>query len=64
MTDQLMKFNDVAKTLNCTVSCVRRWRREGRIAVVKLGKLVRVSEAEVSRIAKDGLRPTRKGARP
>lgn len=63
MTDQLMRFSDVARTLNCTVSCIRRWRREGRLSVVKLGRLVRVNQGEVARIAREGLGPTRKGAR-
>jgi excisionase family DNA binding protein len=57
MNRSMLTLNDVARTLNCTVSCVRRWRREGRIAVVKLGKLVRVPESELDRIAKEGLGP-------
>jgi excisionase family DNA binding protein len=56
MAHRLVTFPEVAKTLNCTISCLRRWRREGRITVVKLGRLVRVPETEVDRIAREGLR--------
>jgi excisionase family DNA binding protein len=63
MAQQLFKLLDVARSLNITVSCLRRWRREGRIAVVKLGRLVRVSETELDRIAQDGIRPPVKGVR-
>lgn len=57
MNKSMLTLDDVARTLNCTVSCVLRWRREGRIAVVKLGRLVRVPASELDRIAKEGLGP-------
>jgi excisionase family DNA binding protein len=57
MSPTLLKLSQVAENLACTLACVRRWRREGRIAVVKIGRLVRVQEAEVERIVKEGLRP-------
>jgi excisionase family DNA binding protein len=56
--DRLLTLNEVARTLNCTVACLRRWRREGKLAVVKLSRLVRVSEAECARIAREGIGPT------
>jgi|HubBroStandDraft_6_1064221.scaffolds.fasta_scaffold1000720_2 excisionase family DNA binding protein len=57
MAQKLATFNQAAASWGCTVSAVRRWRREGRIAVVKLGRLVRIPEAEVDRIAREGIRP-------
>lgn len=57
MTPKLITLEDVAKTLSCTVPCLRRWRREGRIAVIKIGRLVRVAESELDRITKEGVRP-------
>ena len=60
MAQKLATLSEVATNLNCTLSCVRRWRREGRIKIVKLGRLVRVPEAELERIAKEGLRPARR----
>jgi excisionase family DNA binding protein len=63
MPQKLMTLNEVARSLNCTVSAVRRWRRENRIATVKIGRLVRVAESEVERIGREGLSPTGKGVR-
>lgn len=63
MPQKLMTLNQVAANLNCTVSAVRRWRRENRIAVVRVGRLVRVAEGELDRIVREGLRPTSKEGR-
>jgi excisionase family DNA binding protein len=63
MSQKLMTLSQVAGSLNCTVSAVRRWRRENRIATVKIGRLVRVAESEVDRIGREGLSPTGKGVR-
>jgi excisionase family DNA binding protein len=63
MPQKLMTLNEVAAILNCTLSAVRRWRRENRIATIKVGRLVRVAESELDRIGRDGLRPTGKGVR-
>jgi excisionase family DNA binding protein len=63
MTKNLLTIKEVARALSCTVSCLHRWRREGRIATVKLGRLVRFDEAELDRIAKDGLGPVARKSR-
>jgi excisionase family DNA binding protein len=60
MPQKLMTLNQVAAILNCTLSAVRRWRRENRISVVRVGRLVRVSETELDRIGREGLRPASK----
>ena len=63
MPQKLMTLNQVAAILNCTLSAVRRWRRENRICVVRVGRLVRVSETELDRIGREGLRPASKAGR-
>jgi excisionase family DNA binding protein len=64
MPQKLITLSQLATILNCTLSAVRKWRRENRIATVKIGRLVRVDEDEVYRIARQGLRPTSKRVRP
>ena len=63
MSEKLLTVPEVAASLRCTISCVRRWRREGRVAAIKLGRLVRIAESEVSRVVQEGLSP-RKTRRP
>jgi excisionase family DNA binding protein len=57
VTDRLLTLGEVAKNLGCTVSCLRRWRAEGKLTIVKLSRLVRVPEAEYARIAREGIAP-------
>lgn len=61
MPQQLVTLEEVANTLNCTLASVRKWRREGRITVIKLGRLVRVPGSELDRIIKEGLRSVAPG---
>ena len=63
MPQKLINLSQVAEILSCTLSAVRRWRRENRITTVKIGRLVRVDENEVDRIAREGLRPASKRVR-
>jgi excisionase family DNA binding protein len=60
MQSPLVTTNEVAKTLHCTAACVRRWRREGRIHALKLGRLVRFNQIEIDRIATEGLKVPRR----
>jgi len=55
----LLSVPQVAERLNVTKSCVRRWILERRLAVVKVGRLVRVPLSEVGRLIDSGLRPAR-----
>jgi excisionase family DNA binding protein len=57
---KLITITEVATIFCCTISAVRRWRREGRIKAVKLGRLVRFNEDEVNRIAREGLAAPRR----
>jgi excisionase family DNA binding protein len=63
MPQKFMTLSQVAAILNCTLSAVRRWRRENRIRTIKVGRLVRVAESELDRIGREGLRPAGKGGR-
>jgi excisionase family DNA binding protein len=55
----LLTVQEFADALGVTTSCVRRWLLEGKVAKVKLGKLVRVPAEECERLISEGLRPAR-----
>jgi excisionase family DNA binding protein len=56
--EELLTLKEFAEVFELTVSCVRRWIREGRIASVKVGRrLVRIPDGEVERLLIEGLRP-------
>jgi excisionase family DNA binding protein len=57
--DTLLKPSEFAHTLGVTISCVRRWIYERKIANVKVGRLVRIPASEITRIMRAGLRPAR-----
>jgi excisionase family DNA binding protein len=56
---QLLNVREFAEALGVTVSCARRWLLEGKIAKVKLGRLVRIPASECERLVNAGLRPAR-----
>jgi excisionase family DNA binding protein len=47
---QLLTRPEAARLLNVSVSAIRKWQREGRLAVVKLGSSVRVPMADLQRL--------------
>jgi excisionase family DNA binding protein len=47
---QLLTRNQAARVLNVSVSAIRKWQREGRLAIVKLGSSVRVPMADLKRL--------------
>lgn len=53
----LLNVRQAASRLNVSVSSLRRWIREGRIAIVKLGRAVRIPEGELLRLIEQGLLP-------
>ena len=59
----LLSITEFAARLRVTSACVRRWLLEGKIAKVKLGRLVRIPAAEVDRLISEGLRPSRSDQR-
>jgi len=63
MPEQLLQVGEFAASLRITPACVRRWIRESKITVVKLGRLVRIPSTEIERIVQLGTRPARCGGR-
>jgi excisionase family DNA binding protein len=58
MSEQtLLRVGEFAASLRITPACVRRWIREKKVTVVKLGRLVRIPATEVGRIVTAGTRP-------
>src|ERR1700693_1990653 len=55
--NQLLTVDEFADQLRVTRACVRRWILERRVAVVKVGRLVRLPVSEVRRIVEQGSRP-------
>jgi excisionase family DNA binding protein len=53
--ESLLTTNDVARLLGCTPAAVRKWRAQGRLPAVKLGRLVRYRGDDVQRVASKGL---------
>ena len=56
---RLLTVPQVADALGITQSCVRRWLLGKKLAHVKLGRLVRVLDAEVGRLISEGSVPAR-----
>ncbi len=56
-TSALLSVQEFAGALNITVSCARCWVLERKVAIVKLGRLIRVPASEVERLVTTGLRP-------
>jgi excisionase family DNA binding protein len=56
--EELLTLKEFAEVFDCTVSCARRWIRQGRVASLKIGpRLVRIPGSEVERLLMEGLRP-------
>lgn len=55
--DSLLTVDEFAGQLRVTRACVRKWILERRVAVVKVGRLVRLPASEIRRIIDDGSRP-------
>jgi len=55
----LLSVPQVAERLNVTRACIRRWILERRLAVVKVGRLIRIPASEIDRLIQSGLRPAR-----
>jgi excisionase family DNA binding protein len=52
----LLRLPEFAAALRITPACVRRWVRERKVTVVKLGRLVRIPASEIERIIAMGTR--------
>ncbi|MDY0063374.1 MAG: helix-turn-helix domain-containing protein [Myxococcota bacterium] len=63
---RLLSLTEAADRLNLTWQHVRRLAASGRIASIKIGRLVRIPHEEIERIAREGLvnAPPRKTGAP
>jgi excisionase family DNA binding protein len=59
MQRQLLSVPQFAEALGVTVSCIRRFLLERKIAYTKVGRLVRIPASEVDRLITEGMRPAR-----
>ncbi len=61
--EQLLTAREVAETLRISLSTVRAWRFQGRLAAVKLGKGIRsrvvYRQADVDKLIQDSFQPAR-----
>ena len=53
--DSLLTTEDMARLLACTRAAVRKWRAQGRLRAVKVGRLVRYRAGDLANIAARGL---------
>ena len=54
--DQLFTFKKAAQKLDVSPEFLKRLERRGRLRVVRLGRSVRVSEAELDRLCREEFR--------
>jgi excisionase family DNA binding protein len=52
---QLITIEEVAARLACKPAAIRKWRAQGKLKPVKLGRLVRFRAADIDTIATKGL---------
>jgi excisionase family DNA binding protein len=61
MKQQLFTIPEAAGRLRVTSSGLRSCIREGKVSVIRLGRLVRISEDEIDRVMKEGLTGSNRG---
>lgn len=52
----LLTINDVATHLSISPKAIREWEYAGKIAAVRLGRLVRIPRTELNRIMTEGVK--------
>lgn len=55
----LLKLGEFCDPLKIKLATGRSWILKRRIAVVKIGRLVRIPKSELERIVKEGFRPAK-----
>lgn len=53
----MLSAKEAADALGVTEACIRRWILTRKISSYRVGRLVRISEAEVARILNEGYVP-------
>ena len=56
---KLLRVREVSDATALSQACWRRWILEGRVEVVRLGRAVRIPQAEIERIISQGTVPAR-----
>ena len=62
MAEKLLTIPEAAERLALAPATLRRWIYQRRLGVVRLGRAVRLKEAEVEAMARVGFQPTRVSA--
>jgi len=55
VTPQLLSISAAASMLGATEAAVRKWLAQGRLPVVKLGRLTRLRLSDLESVVKNGL---------
>jgi excisionase family DNA binding protein len=63
MNETLLTVPEFASALRLKSSAVRRWIGDRKIAVVRVGRLVRIPAAELERVLREGTRPAKSAKR-
>ena len=60
--NQLLTLKQAAGLLSCSPDAIRKWIFQGRLRAVKVGKLTRLRQEDIERVASEGL-PVRSQAK-
>ena len=52
---QLLDVKQAAEQLSCSPAAIRKWIFQGRLRAVKVGKLTRLRQEDIDRVASEGL---------
>jgi excisionase family DNA binding protein len=55
--EQLLTVKEAAQRLACTEAAIRKWLYQRRLPAVKVGRLVRLREADLEAVIARGVRP-------
>lgn len=56
--DQLLTVKEAAQLLACSEAAIRKWLYQGKLPVVKLGRLTRLRLSDVEALVTKSLRPS------
>ena len=59
MSNKLLTVAEVAEALRIKPATVRSWLLRGKINSYRVGRAVRIEEAEIERLLKEGRRPAK-----
>jgi len=53
--NQLLTVNQAAELLSCSEAAIRKWIYQRRLTPVKIGRLTRLRQEDIERVASKGL---------